>query len=233
MPDVLDVLGALPQAVTPGPARAETVAEDVTRGHRALARRRRRITCSGAGVAVIAAVAVAVAASQPGLLGHSPPPAAAGTRAIPQTSTVRLVAYTGPRPIGFIVSTVPAGWKVAHSDRVALVLVPPGASTSEPSQPGQGQVVLLAGRLSVMLQAGSRLPGNSPVTKVTVNGRPAVLGFPYGGKGATRDRWLIFSDAKGRKVLVQVPESLDLTTDQIVRFAEGITVTSQAQPIGG
>ena len=84
-----------------------------------------------------------------------------------------------------------------------------------------------------MLQAGSRLPANSPVTKVTVNGRPAVLGFHYGGEGTTRDRWLIFSDAKGHKVLVQVPESLDLTTDQIVRFAEGITVTSQAQPIGG
>jgi len=230
MPDVLDVLGALPQAVTPGPARAETVAEDVTRGHRALARRRHRIGCSGVAGAVIAAVAaVAVSASQPG----SAPTAVAGTHAISQTSRVRLVAYTGPKPIGFIVSTVPAGWKVASSDRAALVLVPPGAPTAQPYQPGQGQVVMLAGRLAVMLQAGSKLPDNSPITKVTVNGRPAVLGFPYGGEGATRDRWLIFSDGKGHKILVQVPESLDLTTAQIVQFAQGITVTSQAQPIGG
>jgi hypothetical protein len=84
-----------------------------------------------------------------------------------------------------------------------------------------------------MLQAGSRLPDNSPVTKVTINGRPGVLGFPYGGEGPARDRWLIFSDAKGHKILIQIPESLQLTTDQIVRFAQGITVTSQAQPIAG
>lgn len=45
--------------------------------------------------------------------------------------------------------------------------------------------------------------------------------------------WLIFPDATGNKFLVQVPASLGLTNDQIVHFAQGITVTSDAHSFGG
>jgi hypothetical protein len=137
----------------------------------------------GMRVTVVLRYVEGLSVGQPGLLGRSAPQAAPGAHA----SRVRLVAYTGAQPIGFIVSTVPAGWQVASSDRAAFVL-----------------------------QAGSRRPADSPVTKVTVNGRPGVLGFPYGG-----GLWLIFPDAKGHKILIQIPESLHLTTDQIVRFAQG------------
>ena len=45
--------------------------------------------------------------------------------------------------------------------------------------------------------------------------------------------WLIFPSGQGSKVLVQVPVSLGLTSNQIVRFAQGITVTSVAVPASG
>ncbi len=227
MLEVLDALERLSQAVTAAPPSPETVAGDIARGHRALTRRRRRRACSAASAVVIAAVALVTAnASQ---AGHIAPPASAGSRAA-QTSGVRLVAYTGAEPAGFTVSTVPAGWQVVSSDRAAFVLAPPGASTAEPT--GDGTVVSFVGRLAVMLQSMSRLPAGVPVTTITINGRPAQLG-PYDESGQNRARWLIFTDTAGHKILVQVPASLHLSTDQIIRFAQGITATSQVQPIAG
>ena len=85
------------------------------------------------------------------------------------------------------------------------------------------------------LQSLSKLPDESPVKKVDINGRKGRLGFPLKAEGklSADFRWLIFPDAANRKVLVQVPASLGLSDDQIVRFAAGSTVTDQAQPVGG
>jgi hypothetical protein len=51
--------------------------------------------------------------------------------------------------------------------------------------------------------------------------------------GLTEDKgakWLIYPHGAGSsKVLVQVPTKLGLTDKQIVQFADGITVTSDAQ----
>jgi hypothetical protein len=227
MLEVLEALERLSGAVAPVPPSPETVAGDLARGHRALTRRRRRRACSAASAVVIAAVAlVTVNASQ---AGHIAPPASAGSRAA-QASGARLVAYTGAQPAGFRVSTVPAGWQVVSSDPAAFVLAPPGASTAEPT--GNGSVISFVGRLAVMLQGMSRLPADEPVTNVTINGRPAQLGA-YDESGPNRALWLIFTDTAGHKILVQVPASLHLSTDQIIRFAQGITATSQARPIAG
>lgn len=229
MPDVLDVLRTLPDAVTPGPAGADVAAADVARGHRALIRqRRRRIACSSAAVAVVAAAAVG--ASQLTQLGGSAPPAAAGSSATAQASRVRLVAYTGTQPAGFKVSTVPAGWQVASSSKSAFVVAPPGTVTT-PDPPGHQ--IFLPGRIAVMLQGSSQLPGNVTVTKVTINGKEGLEGAPLRGTAPWRVVWLIFPDAAGHKILVQVPTSLGLTNDQIVRFAQGITVTSDAVAAAG
>jgi len=40
MPDIVDMLQALPHAVTPGPPWPDLAAADVARGHRALGQRR-------------------------------------------------------------------------------------------------------------------------------------------------------------------------------------------------
>jgi len=160
------------------------------------------------------------------------PRVANGPAATTQTSRIRLVAYTGAQPVGFKVSTVPAGWTVASSDRTAFVVAPPGTSTSAQGR-GPRWSVSFEGRIAVMLQGMSRLPSDSPITKVTVNGKKGLLRLAHGGDAATRAAWLIFPDGAGHKVLVQVPTSLGLTDDQIVRFARGITVTGEAQPVAG
>ncbi|TDC64156.1 hypothetical protein E1258_08885 [Micromonospora sp. KC207] len=228
MPDVMDVLRALPSAVTPDRTSPDVVAGDVARGNRALTRRRRqRFAWS---IAIAAAVAV-VGAGQFG--GAMPTTTAAGGPAPTATQATRLqlVAYTGAQPVGFEVSTVPQGWRVVSSDRSMFVVAPPG---KEPAPPAPGHAVSLQGQISVSLQSLSRLPEGTPVTQVDVNGRAGQLGFPWEAEGKLSDvRWLIFPDAAGRRILVQVPGALGLGDDQIVHFAEGVTVTDEAQTVGG
>lgn len=226
MQDMVDVLRTLPHAVPSGPATADVVAGDVARGRRALIRRRyRRLACSSAVVAAAAIVAAAVGAVGAPRLGDSAPITGAT-----HESQMQLVAYTGTQPAGFKVSTVPAGWHVISSDRTAFVVAPPGANTSEPAGlPG----VSFVGRIAVALQGMSRLPSDSPVKKVTVNGKQGRLGVAHGADKADLAVWLIFPDGVGHNVLVQVPKSLGLTDDQIVRFAQGVTVTGEAEAAAG
>jgi len=171
MQEVEDMLRALPQAVTPGPAGTDVAAGDVARGHRALARRRRRRMAGLAGgVAVVAGVAVA-AVSLPSQNGRTAPSAAASGSTGAHAPAIRLVAYTGAQPAGFTVSTVPAGWKIVSSDDFSFVLAPPGTPTA-PSADGQG--VSFIGRIVVMLQGDSQLASDAKVTTVTVNGNCRV-----------------------------------------------------------
>lgn len=222
MSDILDVLRTLPQAAQTG---RDVVAADVARGHRALARR--RLAFSGA--AVVVATAAAVGAGQLILPGGASTTEGSSPRT--QASRLQLVAYTGAQPAGFQVSTVPEGWRVVSSDRSMFVVSPPGQDAPAPAP---GAAVSVRGQITVSLQSLSRLPAESPVTKVDVNGRAGELGFPEETPGKLSDlRWLIFPDGAGRKVLIQVPGRLGLSDDQIVRFAEGVTVTDEAQSVGG
>lgn len=230
MPDVMDMLRALPHAVTPEPAGPDIAAADVARGHRALSRRRHRRLAGAAGAAAVVA-GVVVAIGQPAQLGKSTPPAAGGTT-FPQTSTIRLTAYTGTQPVGFKVATVPAGWQVVSSDAYSFVVAPPGASTA-PAGAAAAGAVSYAGRIVVMLQGLSQLPKNEAVTTATVNGKQGQLGLAEGGTAKTRYEWLIYPDSKGHKILIQLPTSVGLTTAQLVKFADGITVTSAAKTAAG
>jgi hypothetical protein len=195
---------------------------------------------------------VAVAVGQPAPLGRSTPPAARGTT-FPQASTIRLTAYTGTQPAGFKVATVPAGWQVVSSDAYSFVVAPPGAPAADTSAAvpaaarGAEQAAASAtqknvpvstpgsyvGRIVVMLQGLSQLPENEAVTTVTVNGKQGQLGLAEGGTAKTRAEWLVYPDSKGHKILIQLPVSVGLTTAQLVKFADGITVTSAAKTAGG
>ena len=93
MQDIVDMLQALPHAVTPGPAGPDLAAADVARGHRALRQRRRRRLAGMAGTAAAGAAAVVlVATSAP----RSAAPAAAGVT-------------SGAHPANAGASTGPAG----------------------------------------------------------------------------------------------------------------------------
>ena len=61
MPDIVDMLQGLPDAITPGPAGPDLAAADVARGHRALGQRRRRRLAGVTGTAAAGAVAAVLA----------------------------------------------------------------------------------------------------------------------------------------------------------------------------
>ena len=84
-----------------------------------------------------------------------------------------------------------------------------------------------------MLQGLSQLPKNEVATTVTVNGKQGQLGLAEGGTAKTRYEWLIYPDGREHKILIQLPMSVGLTTAQLVKFADGITVTSAAKTTGG
>ncbi|GAA2540666.1 hypothetical protein GCM10010435_05130 [Winogradskya consettensis] len=227
MPDVMDVLKNLPDAVPTGRSGPDVVAADVARGHRAVTRRRwQRFGVTGA-VAVVAAAAVGVGAGQ-----FSPAPSSpARVVAAPAAPRLELVAYQGNQPVGFEVTTVPENWKVISSDTSSFLVAPPGADIAAPKP---GEAVSLEGQIAVSLQGLSKFPAESPVKKVDINGADGRLGFPLEEEGKLSDtRWLFFPDNAGHSVQVQVPASVGLSDDQIVSFAKGITVTAQAQSIGG
>lgn len=224
MRDITDVLGTLRDASASEPVDDGVVAADVARGHRALIlRHRRRVV--GSSVLAAAAAAVITASVVPSG-GDSVPTMAIGQPGTQQTPQAWLAAYTGAQPAGFTVDAVPVGWRVVSSNSAEFLIVPPGTDTSSVVRPG---AVRLASGIAVLLQGDHRLPSDSPVATVTVHGKAAQLGFTM-DKAA---QWLIFPDSTGHKVLVQVPTTLGLTTDQIVLFADGITVTSAAKPAMG
>jgi hypothetical protein len=70
MPDIVDMLQALPHDVTPGPAGPDLAAADVARGHRALVRRRRRRLTGVAGTVAAGAAAVVLVVTSTSAPGH-------------------------------------------------------------------------------------------------------------------------------------------------------------------
>ncbi|SDT74833.1 hypothetical protein [Actinoplanes derwentensis] len=229
MTDVQDILRNL--SVAPGQSGPEVVAADVARGRQAASRRsRRRFAFAGAFVAVAVAATAGV-----GQFGGSADPSGS-SQAAPASQPVvparlKLVSYTGAQPVGFKVSTVPDSWLVVSSDTSGFVVEPPTRGEL-PGDAGGG--LSLEGRIAVSLQGLSHFPDESPIKKVDINGRTGELGHPLEAPGKLSDtRWLFFPDASGKSVNVQVPGDVDLSDEQVIDFAEGVSVTGDAVEIGG
>ncbi len=205
--------------VTPSP---DVVEADILRGRTAWRhRRRRRAVWSSVGSTVAAAVVVGSAIVVGGVggsdgAGESP---AAGPEKAPSqapNSGVHLVAYNGEQPNGFIVDLVPEGWYIQIPDhpQYSLTIAPEGDTTSPDA---------FAGKLVVMLQSkdvGPGVPqGGDPVE---VNGRPGVV-----SAGGDADL-LTYDYGNGIYVDVQAWRNLGWTNEQLVAFAEGVTVTRDA-----
>lgn len=234
MPDVMDILRNLPQAAASAdvPADQAVVAADVARGRRAVSRRRqKRIGFAAAAAAAVAAFAVG--AGQFGTAVDNKP-TAAGSSGVPAAGP-QLVAYTGEQPAGFKVRTVPQGWTVISSNEFEFVVAPPGKETGGgPSAgPSTGPApVMYDDRIAVFMLGDSPVPKDSQSEKVDINGKEGRLGSFPKSRTSPDARWLMFPSDKGA-VMVQVPDSTGLSNDQIVSFAEGITVTDELEKVGG
>ena len=202
MDDIITRLADLRENETTTASDA-VVTDDVRRGRRALGRRRVRI-----GVAASAVTLLAAGALTAGLTGSS-----TATRTSLDSRSIKLVDYTGTQPHGFEVAQVPDGWVLKDSTPDYLDIAVPSDNTD-------GSVFI--NKLVVMLESVDET-GAPQGTAVTVNGHSGAISEQDGVKT------LRYSDGAHR-VEIQAWSNLHWSDDQLVQFADGVTVTSAAVP---
>lgn len=225
MRDMAEMLSELRVADASGaePVDPAVVEADLARGRRALTGRRRRLAGAGV-VAVAAAATLAVTVPTGGRTASQAPSKARVTAAGPQASvSVELTSYRGAQPAGFEVRAVPRGWRVIASTPDAFLAVPPGTDTSGVAAHGAAAQGGFDRAIAVVLAGDARFPAGERPEKVEVAGRTGQLGATQDGKAV----WLMWSDAAGHRLQVQVPDELRLTKQQIISFADGVTATGK------
>jgi hypothetical protein len=214
-----------------GAPSAEQVDEDLTRGRRALHRRRTFQKLGASGFAV-AAVAVAVAygttaGSAGGVPADRGATVAQGGDASAATTTV-LVAYHGDQPKGFTIDKVPSGWEVQGVSASALTIGPVGAKPHNSADPNSevadNDPDSFVGKIAVMLQSKDdhSTPTGDPVT---VAGKPGVISK---GQGTDYGKNLWVKQPNGIWMEVQIWDARGWTNAAIVEFAGGIHVEKDA-----
>lgn len=198
---------------------------DVTRGRRAL--RRRRATRLGAGSGLVTAAAVGALV----VIGSGGAPVAqttAETTASPRgaATAVTLVAYSGPQPEGFVIDKVPAGWEVRQNNAGSLVLAPQG-SVEKPTEEG---MTSLEGTIAVMTQRDTGVPTGVRLDNVRVGERPGVIAHM---KGAGDTRTLFVERSPGTYLVIQVWDGLGWGNSRIAEFGASVHVTKDAVPSAG
>ena len=203
MSDITDLLERTARwtEVTPS---TETVESDVRRGRAALQRRHRTVRIS---IGAVAAAAVIVAGAV--LAGD------VGTSGPGSGSPIQLVAYHGDQLEGFIVEQIPEGWYLQGSNDFRLTIAQEG-DTSSPDA--------FEGKLVVMLLSAS-VPQEFP------KGDPVEVGEHDGvvTRHPEADT-LTYVDGTGSYIQIQAwKDPLGWTNEQLIRFAEGVQATSNAE----
>ena len=210
---------------------AATADADVTRGRRALSRRRmRRGGLAGLVTAGGLAGAIALGGTTP--TTAEPSATAPAPDAVLDPGAIELVDFTGDQLAGYSVDEVPAGWTLLAVDEGALTIGPQGTTDTDPSS--------YVGKLTVMLlSADAALP--TAGTPVSVGGGAGVwvestgeqdpAADAAGTRGADLFAGSLFyvDQASGEPVVVQVPAGLDWTPQQVADFAGGVHVTDAAE----
>jgi hypothetical protein len=225
MPDLTERLAQLGHNSPAGSAvDNDTIAADRQRGQSALRRRNLRRGAAGAGgVAVVAAVAAVVALSEAGpssAPSHQAAQRPGATSAAHQAgSAIELVAYRGPQRAGFTVASVPSGYVLQGVTGATLDIAEPGDHSS---------LNTFVGKLTVSVEASSESGGLSQYhgQAVTINGEPGIYSVDRTGvSGITYEQ----GHGSGNLVTVQAWSNIKLSQDQLIDFAQGVTVTADVQ----
>lgn len=212
LPDLTDRLHRL-GGDAPAPTD-ETVRRDLARGRGASRRRALRAGTAGLTLVAVAGVGTAIAVNA----DRTPPPSP--SIAAPSAPTdasepggVQLVAYTGEQQPGFVVAKVPAGFVLEGATPFNLNV----ARADDHSG-----LDVFEDKLVVMLESQS-VTGEP-------EGAPVKVGDLDGWMRTVEDgtQILTYDDGEHR-VVVQAWKSLGLSDQQVIEFAEGVTVTAEAQ----
>lgn len=205
MNDVIDRLARL----TPSQAApTDDAAADLRRGHQALSRRRIKRAALGG-----AALTLAVGGAFGGIALTSDN---GGTPTVQAADNVRLVDYDGTQMPGYTVAKVPEGFVLQGSDQYVLAVARPDDKSS---------ISDFQDKIVVTLEAASS-PAQG-ATDTTVNGQPATLATTPDGATILKYAYRDFT------VVIQMWNTIHLTDEQLVEFAEGVEVTADAKPSQG
>jgi hypothetical protein len=216
MPDPMTRLAALHDG-PPAAVDDAAIASDLCRGRDArVIRRRRRAGAAGAaalGVVAVSSLSYALASG-----GSSRAPQAVAPHTVvthtpgKETSTpaFQLTAYRGRQLPGYTVKQVPSGYVLQGVSGSVLDIAESGDHSSLDS---------FDGKLVVMLNDHA---GPATGTLVSVSGHP--------GRIDDQDGVLVLTYSDGtHNVDVQSWSNIHLSRDQLVQFAEGVTVLPSAQ----
>lgn len=211
-PDLADRLHRL-GGDTPAPSE-ETVRRDLARGRGASRRRALRVGTAGLTLVAVAGVGTAIAVNAERTPTPAPSITAPSTEpSDPSDQAVRLVAYTGEQQPGFVVAKVPAGFVLEGATPYNL-----NVARAE----DRSGLDVFEDKLVVMLESQS-VTGEPEGAPVAVGEHDGWLRTVEGGT-----QILTYDDGEHR-VVVQAWKSLGLSDEQVVEFAEGVTVTTEAQ----
>ncbi|RNM11884.1 hypothetical protein [Nocardioides pocheonensis] len=203
MNHVIEDLGRLrTRTATDQTVPDDVVRRDLARGRAALTRRRARRAVTGLGATAAAAV-LTVSVISAGSTSDPRPRGGSG---------VDLVAYTGAQLPGFTVAKVPEGFVLQGANEYSLDIARPDDHSSLDDYQG---------KLVVMLQSRDAT-GTPTGTHVEISGRPGTI--------STYDptaKQLFYSDGT-HDIVVQAPTGLGLSDAELVEFASGVTVTTEA-----
>ncbi|MGH8890447.1 MAG: hypothetical protein ACRDV3_11940 [Acidothermaceae bacterium] len=192
-----------------------TIDADVTRGKRALNRRRIGRTPIAAGLAVIAGLGVfAATQSATKSSGSSTSASSMQNTATANGAAIRLVSYAGTQPQGYTVDLVPTGWEIQGVDNYVLTIAPVGDADQN--------VDSFAGKLVVMLRSQDDT-GVRTGDHVVIGSAPGVV-----DKTDPSTAQLFFNDAAGHRVDIQVPSVLRWSDAQMAAFAASVHVNATA-----
>lgn len=204
---------------------------DLARGKTLLVRRTRNRTM---GIVATAAVIVAAAVVTPMAFhggqvhqsatgGLTPTAASKPVPSAPSAVTqVRLVAYTGAQPPGYIVKKIPAGWVIQGSTPYDLVIAPANDPDKSPDS--------FLGKLLVTQDNFDTADAASNGWASTTVGGHAAFYSNGNGDHSAHTAGLVIQQAAGRWLLVQAPTSLGWSQAELTQFALSVTILAAATP---
>ncbi|WP_067502266.1 hypothetical protein [Actinoplanes sp. TFC3] len=243
-----------------GPAMAPTadqISDDLSRGRKAL-RRRRTLQAAGGGVLTAVAVAagfVFTAGGSPATHGRSTEVAAAAPASAVAPSLApetHLVPYSGKPGKGFSIDKIPTGWFVQTNDDSLLLLAPrhplpgstrldssAGPSTDPSSRPrpassaeanSMGDPYSFVGKIGVALNSKDATEAPQG-TKIKVGDHDGVLSLSKdtGDVAST----ISVEQPDGRYLQVQFWNGIGLTQEQMIEFTAAAHVLKDATQSAG
>jgi hypothetical protein len=201
------------------PAVADPIVDaDLARAHRAWRRRSVGLTVAsaatvGAAIAVAGVVAGGPGTPAPARVG-SAPPVTAPRKVLKLRPATKLVAYGGRQPSGYRVAAIPSGWEIQGANAFRLTI----AKIGDPDQIADA----FEGKLVVMLRSASA-EGPPP-------GRAIRVGEGTGYVDHQGDTAILtYRDQAKHWVVVQSPDTLGWSDQNLARFGAGVEVLKGAQ----